>query len=122
MHDTTRRDAILTAAIAAGKFSEQRRPVWASNYDRDPAGTEATIALLAVPPHMAQPYPPQLFPELARQTRLARPTGLEERLVAASADISAALSPELVAGWSAQLFPRPGADTAADGHVIWAND
>lgn len=108
MHDATRRDHVLSAAIAAGKFSEQRRTVWAAAYDRDPAGTEALIALLTSPFAPAEPYPRELFPELAGEQRRTHTSGLAPAQVnvAASAACAKVPTPELVADWTRQLFPH----------------
>src|SRR5947207_6772150 len=83
MLDTKRRDAAITAAIASGKFSESRRAHWQAQYDRDPAGTEQTLAalasgLVAAPVPAAQPFhspfTPDLFPDLAPGQRRQAPT------------------------------------------------
>jgi|SRR5579871_2748689 len=119
--DTRRRDTVLDYAIAAGKFSEQRRPFWATAYDRDPAGTEAVINLFAVPPHMTEPYPRELFPELARRVPSAdRETALAGQPVVASIGSTSTLTAELVAGWSRQLFPETHA--ACEGRITKAGD
>jgi hypothetical protein len=41
-----RRDAVISAAIGAGKFTEARRPHYRQMWERDPVAAEATIASL----------------------------------------------------------------------------
>jgi hypothetical protein len=64
-----RRDYVINEAVRAGKFSPQRARHWRRQYDEDPAGTEATIAVLSPALDGPQPYPRDLFPELAKEGR-----------------------------------------------------
>src|SRR5262245_39487547 len=75
MLDTQRRDALISAAIAAGKFAPDRREHYRQMYDRDPGGTELVLAALTpgVPPvpvaSFNSPHTAELFPDLARGHR-----------------------------------------------------
>jgi hypothetical protein len=64
-----RREYVIAEAIRAGKFSPQRAKHWRRQYDCDPVGTEAAIAVLAPALDETQPYPRDLFPELAKEDR-----------------------------------------------------
>lgn len=66
-HD--RRDYVINEAVRAGKFTRARGKFWRRQYDRDPVGTEAALALMASPLDGPQPYPKELFPELSRMGR-----------------------------------------------------
>jgi hypothetical protein len=68
----SRRDHVVGEAVRAGKFSPRRAKHWRTQYDRDPAGTEAALALLQSPLDGPQPYPRELFPELAKGDRVSR--------------------------------------------------
>jgi hypothetical protein len=90
LHSYTR-ERLIDQAVAAGKFSEERRSHYAEMYDRDPLAAAATIGALAVPvrvpgqaPHVnpvvpveanqatseqVQAWTDQLFPE-ARLSRV----------------------------------------------------
>lgn len=121
-----RREYVLDQAIAAGKFGEARRAHYAALYNRDPAGTEQVLAVLASATDGEPPYPRTLFPELARPRSGRSPTR------------AAALPPPppppaarpttddgldaLVAGWSKQLFPEAAAAGARPGRIMRAND
>jgi|SRR5581483_7137257 len=69
----SRRDYVISEAIRAGKFTAARAKHWRKQYDRDPAGTEAAIAVLASPLDGPQPYPKELFPELSSRRRGSSP-------------------------------------------------
>jgi hypothetical protein len=64
-----RREYVLAEAVRAGKFSAKRAAHWRKQYDRDPASTEAALAMLAPALDGPQPYPRDLFPELAKKDR-----------------------------------------------------
>lgn len=128
-----RREYVLNAAVASGKFTEARRAHWSQQYDRDPAGTEATLAALASVTVGAAPYPRDLFPELARQGRAAsgRPSRIAPAATAARhpaprpappAAESGVPSPEQVSAWSRALFPDAPAADAPFARVMRAND
>jgi len=117
MFEHARRDAVISAAIAAGKFSEDRRSFWETHYDRDPAGTEATLAMLA-PVLPVEPYPRELFPELRRQPQPVAASALHG---AATAYPTAQVTPEVVAVWSRDLFPETQ-QSSQQGRVTRAND
>src|SRR5437660_7026169 len=84
MHDLSphalRREHLLAEAVQAAKFLPDRAAYWRAQYDADPAATEHVLAALAPVPQalagtpaaaVARPYPPELFPELARHERRA---------------------------------------------------
>jgi hypothetical protein len=48
--DSARRERVLDAAVAAGKFLPSRRSHYAAMYDADPAGTEQVLAIMAGAP------------------------------------------------------------------------
>lgn len=85
---TAHRDAVIEAAIGAGKFSASRRDHYRQAWDADPAGTERVIASLvpalaapSAPRHSAPPasddaYPQSWFPEVAaRKAAIAQRGG-----------------------------------------------
>jgi hypothetical protein len=138
MTDTARRDYLIGEAVAAGKFMAERAPFYRERYDRDPAGTEQVLAMLA--PALAgvaglepAPYPRELFPELDRRARRAAgvpatfapaatappaATAAHARPVTPAAE--SALTPEQVGAWSHELgFDRVEASV---GRVARAND
>jgi hypothetical protein len=123
MNDTTRRDYVLSEAIAAGKFGESRRAHWQGQYDRDPAGTEQVLAAL-VSVHPEPPYPRSLFPELdRRQQRPGRAHATATATAPPPPPTPAAtgdISDEVVAGWSRSLFPETA--SASSGRVTRAHD
>jgi hypothetical protein len=49
------RDAFLSEAIRAGKFTEKRRAHYAALYDKDPVGTRELVASFASAPTAEQP-------------------------------------------------------------------
>jgi hypothetical protein len=121
MPDASRREALLDQAVRAGKFPPQRRAHWSELYDRDPAGTERVLSVLAssapLPTMPAMPTPP---PRITRTSVPRRPTYPEAAMVpvAASQPLppgGTEITPELVAGWSRQLFPATAARASA-GH------
>lgn len=140
-----RRDYVIGEAVRAGKFSESRAAYWSAEYDRDPAGTEATIASLASLTEGPQPYPREiLFPT---RTRLSRQRAGSSALATATAPAAAPAppaaakevpsgdgtgtgpgipgsgpSPEEVAEWSARLFPEAVAAGAGPRRVTRARD
>ena len=112
-----RRDYVLDRAIASGKFGPQRRAFWSTQYDRDPARTEQTLAALVSATGDDPPYPEELFPELARpRSRRARP----------AAPPPPPPSPEVldaeVTAWTKQLFPETVAAGASSRRVTRCND
>ena len=118
---TLRKEHVINEAITAGKFSESRRSFWSSEYDRDPAGTERTLAALVPATEGTPPYPPELFPHLQRRDPHARSAS-----VAATAPTPAPAPPpseiadEDVQRWTRQLFPETRA--AASGRIVRCND
>jgi len=44
---TIKRDRVIDAAVAAGKFTAKRTGYWRDQWDKNPAGTERAIALMA---------------------------------------------------------------------------
>ncbi|HVC07156.1 MAG TPA: hypothetical protein VND98_06200 [Solirubrobacterales bacterium] len=44
---TIKRDQTINAAVKAGKFSTKRTGYWRDQWDKNPAGTERAIALMA---------------------------------------------------------------------------
>jgi hypothetical protein len=143
MRDATRRDYVLDQAVAAGKFSAARRAHWQAQYDRDPFGTEQTLAVLAsglasggasAVPGFNSPHTASLFPDLARarQPRRGRaaarvaatsPVRATQRQTATpSAEEATELTPEVVAAWSRQLFPDTASFGIRPGRVTRANN
>jgi hypothetical protein len=137
-----RRDYLVEQAVQAGKFPPERRGHWRTLYDRDPAGTETTLAALApalvgvrTPSALLagdSPYPRELFPELVRADRRAVVTTQVAPATAAVAHPRPAapppeaseteLSPELVSNWSHDMFPEAAASGAVRSRVSRAND
>src|SRR5918992_5616014 len=102
---SSRREQVLNAAIAAGKFPESRRATYAAMYDRNPAYTEQVLATLAAgvaPPAAAtgpaphpMPHTASLFPEL-RYARRPGPASRRRLAVPAEPPAVAAAVPEPV--------------------------
>jgi len=58
--DPRRRDQVIAAAVAGGKFGVERVPFYASLWESDPAGTERLITnLAAIPPSSAATTAPE---------------------------------------------------------------
>lgn len=119
-----RREYALDQALAAGKFTAARRAFWSQRYDADPAATAQVLAALAPAVAEQPPYPPELFPELARQQPRRRPatTALASAAAAAPPDRDFELSDEQVAAWSRQLFPDAALAGSAYRRITRAND
>jgi hypothetical protein len=141
-----RRDHLIGQAVQAGKFPPERRAHWQELYDRDPAGTEQTLAVLA--PGLVgvqsptgfvageSPYPRELFPELVRADRRAQqavsapqaappPAAavVHPRPAAPPQEASDATLPsELVGQWSREMFPEVALKASANSRVSRAND
>lgn len=136
-----RREYVLDQAVAAGKFSRSRAAYWRGEYDRDPAGTEQTIASLASALTPDPPYPREiLFPTRLSRRRASSPAPATATAPAAAPAPPAAArevpsgdeagtgpgipgsgpSPEDVAAWSARLFPETV--HAGAGRVTRAHD
>lgn len=111
-----RRDYVLDQAIASGKFGPQRRAFWSTEYDRDPARTEQTLAALASATVDDPPYPQELFPELAR------PRSRRARTAAPPPSPSPEVVDVEVAAWTKQLFPETVAAGASSRRVTRCND
>jgi hypothetical protein len=122
---TLRKEHVINEAVRAGKFGESRREFWSSEYDRDPAGTERTLAALVPATAGTEPYPADLFPHLQR-----RHPQMRSATVAATAPITPAppapaeIEDEDVARWSRQLFPEVARAAAGAGRrrVVKCND
>lgn len=118
-----RREYVRDQAVAAGKFSRSRAAYWRGEYDRDPAGTERTIASLASALTPDPPYPRELFPELSRpRTRRERATAPAPAAAAAVPPPPAPDVDEQVAAWSRELFPEAVAAGARPRRVTRAQD
>lgn len=140
MLDPQRRDYVLDHAIGAGKLPQSRREHYRQMYDRDPAGTETVLAMLApglpgvTRPAAAgfnSPHTPELFPDLVRGQRgrhgpgtalASAPVPLPAQRAPAPAEGDTLLTPELVAGWSRQLFPESASLGFRPGRVTRAGD
>ena len=99
---SSRRDQLISAAIQAGKFPPERRAHWQTVYDRDPAGTEQVLAVLApglMPANTSGSMP------LGGGRGNTATAGLT--LAGSSQPVAHAdLTPEVVASWSQELFPE----------------
>jgi hypothetical protein len=102
MLDRARREALLDAAVAEGKFDPERRNFWREQYDANPARTEAALAVLTPVFAPESPYPRELFPELGARRRPESPL---HTAVAASSP-AATVTDEVVAEWTLDLVPE----------------
>jgi hypothetical protein len=117
-----RREHVLNEAVRAGKFTAARAAHYRALYDRDPAGTEQVLAMLApalegvpaaVPPaeHGGRVYG-RGGSAPAAVVAQAGVAATAPRAVPAAAPEAEGLTPETVAGWSRALFPEVGRETA----------
>ena len=118
MLDTTRRDYVLDRYMAEGRIIQASRADWQARYDRNPAGTERVLAMLA--PLPADPVDPvqataqaalalvhgkQRGPTSFTPTVALGPVQRSVRAtVAASADPAGLLGQ--VKAWTRELFPE----------------
>lgn len=122
-----RREYVIDQAIAAGKFGENRRTFWRGEYDRNPAGTEQTLAALASVTEGTPAYPREiLFPPTQRRHPPARRSSVAATVTSptpqpAPVPPAAPASDEQVAGWTRELFPETAA-AGARSRVTRAND
>lgn len=115
MHDPSpharRREYLMDQAIRAGKFPPERRTHWAALYDRDPAGIEETLAMLTAATGLPALPPKHGHVRITRGSTSATsfhlPTLTDPE--ATSPKERMELTPEIVAGWSRQLFPETAA-------------
>jgi hypothetical protein len=120
-----KRQLILSQAIAEGKFPAERSGHWAAQFDKDPKGTERTIAMLASP---APPGGIPLAPAF-RETYSDFGTrgGAQPALASSPPEGNRGgryedLTPEVVATWSRGLFPEIGRAAARSPRITRSYD
>lgn len=96
LHSYTR-ERLIDQAIAAGKFSEERRSHYAAMYDRDPLAAAGTIGALAVPAVLVPGQVQHVHPVSTVETSQA--------------------TPEQVQVWCYQLFPEAEAAREIEARV-----
>jgi hypothetical protein len=139
-----RRNQVIHAAIAAGRFPEARRQHYSEMYDRDRAGTERLIAGLEGIPLLASLASEQmltpgmttsqmLYPEL-RNPRPLRYGGSPAPAPATPPPAAAShsggrevieLRPKMVEDWTNQLYPEVAERKArpqGEQRIFRAND
>lgn len=114
MPDTTRRDYVLDRCMGEGRIIQASRADWQARYDRNPAGTERVLAMLA--PLPADPVDPiqataQAALALARGTQRGptsfSPTVAREPVrIAAAAVVDPVGMVGRVKRWTRELFPE----------------
>ena len=127
-----RREYVISEAVRAGKFSESRADHYRQMFDADPPGTERVLAALASALPGEHPYPPELFPELARSRKLAQTRASSSSsspplpyapspptVSLAEEGAGGGVTPEQVAAWSRQLFPET---RGVSGRIVRCND
>lgn len=105
-----RREHLISAAIAAGKFTEARAPLYRAQYDTDPVGTEKLISSLA---SIGAGI-------LGHAAPAERQAGHVHPVVRAEESIE--LTPENVEGWTHLLFPETRAGAGAKQGRVTRSD
>jgi hypothetical protein len=127
-----RREYVISEAVRAGKFSESRADHYRQMFDADPPGTERVLAALASALPGEHPYPPELFPELARSRnrrsdvqaashlpRAPLPQAPSPQPSTGAVGAEGGVTSEQVAAWSRQLFPET---RGVSGRIVRCND
>lgn len=96
IHSYTR-ERLLDAAVASGKFGEERRAHYGAMYDRDPLAAAATIGALAAPVVPIAGSAPHVHPVVREESSQA--------------------TVEQVQAWTDQLFPEARAARAVEATV-----
>jgi hypothetical protein len=127
VYDATRREYILDHAQNEGRIAAASRPHWAALYERDPGGTEATLAILAPTPIgtgvLGQGDPVEAT--LAAGRALIGGEHVSASTLASSPPVSTSspaagntsLTPEQVKAWTSDLFPETRASGARQGRI-----
>jgi hypothetical protein len=117
-----RREYVIGECVRAGKFSDARAPFWREQFDRDPAGTEQTLAALTPVLEGTPPYPRELFPQLSQRRHAHMRNGTVAATVPSPPAPAAEIADEDVSRWTTQLFPETRVAAGAGGRIVRCND